>query len=331
MIKFLLPTVIFVILSWQMFAQQAHFTKYNQFPTTVKEINCIYPQNDSVLWIGTNANLLKISNDNIIEFRDTNNLAKFTINSIVEDTNNDIWMGNYVGSLLKVGISVDHTSETSFSHLLNDEVQLITSMYTKNDIIWAGTSEGKVFWYNIRTEEQDTIPLPVQSEIYSLYVDEDDRLWICTDKGLYRSLGDNKWKKIKKLSEAYRIIYIDNTFWVVGRDDLNQTVLLFSDYDNLIVFGFDVVFSAWSRLLLQGIPDVYLKYNDIDFDSKGNIWIAYNDGLIRYNPFVDDFDEFNSEKYPEFTISPIKKVTLQKDNVIWVSSVDEIIKIVLDE
>lgn len=328
--KTVIATSILLLLFCQLDAQIAKFIKYNSFPEGVREINCLYPQNDSVLWVGSNINLMKINGKNIREYKDTNNIAKFTINRIVEDKNNNIWLGNYLSTLLKVGISAQHTSEVRLTELLS-EPQLITSMFTKDELIWAGTSEGKVFWYNINTEEADTIPLPVESEIYSLFADDEQRLWICTDKGLYHSTENEKWKKVKHLTEAYRIEYRNGTYWIVGKDANNHTVLMFSDYNHLLVFGFDVVLSSWTRLLLQGIPDVYVKYNDIDFDSNGNIWIAYDDGLIRYNPYLDDFDDFNEEKYPKFDLHPIRKVSLQTDQIIWVSSIDEIIKIVLEE
>ncbi len=326
----ILITLIASILFFSSFAQRAKFSKIQNLPANVKEINSILPVGDTMVWVGTNCNLLKINDNKVDQYRDIDKPEKFTINRMVIDEDEKLWLGTYVSSLLRFEIPVKITYDIAFIDLTNGEYELITSMCSSSTNIWFGTSEGRVMRYDIYMETFDTISIPVKSEIYSLFIDEYSTIWVCTDNGLFYSDDTKKWKRVKNLDLAYRIIFKDETYWVIGRDEENKTKLMFSDYNRLLIFGMKFEFKKWTHLPVLGIPDFQATFNDIDFDDDGNIWIALDDGVIMYNPNADRFERYNAEKFPEFDIGKVLKIKVQNNQTIWAASINELYKIELE-
>ncbi len=307
-------------------AQKVVFTEISELPETTKEINCIETFGDENVWVGTNNSLLRIKNGRVDKYKDPDNPSVFTVNNITTDKENTIWFGTYGSSIVKFNGSADESENISFMSYTNGDYELVSSMYSLDSCIWLGTSNGRVLYYNIYAETFDTLSLPVKSEIYSLYRD-DKSVWVCTHKGLYYTDDMKNWKKIKGLEAAYKIIFHNNTYWIVGIDEENKTVLMFSDYNHSLIFGFDVKIKKWSILPIRGIDNNYVRFNDIDIDENGNIWVAFDKGIVKYDPYIDKFDQYNSDKYPEFKLSPIRNIKVQDNKTIWVSSFTKLVRI----
>lgn len=81
----------------------------------------------------------------------------------------------------------------------------------------------------------------------------------------------------------------------------------------------------WKDLILEGLGDPYLRFNDMDFDKQGIIWFATNDGIIRYDPEVGYAFPIRNDKYEGFNINQVKNIIVEQKNRIWVTSFGDVI------
>lgn len=315
--------VIFIILLTNLFfasfAQKPTFTKVEDLPPKVREINCIVVENNKTVWIGTNQGLLKFSDEGREYFYDESNPKKFTVNRIAIDHNGTKWLGTYISSIIKFTGSVDDP-EYSFMKHTNDEMQLITSLATDSNQVWCATSEGLIINYDPIKDSSQLIEGPSETQIYSLYIDDKNTKWICTTNGLFYNNRRDKWKQVNDFSRAYGIYAYANDYWAIGRDKDKRAILLnYGSYD-FLVLGIEMSKKDWTELVIDGIPNTYIKFNDLDFDNFGNLWIATDDGIIRYNPKFNRTEQFNNQIYPEFKMKTVKTIAVQ-DDIIWVGSI----------
>lgn len=328
MTKYLFTLISFLAFQIALAQQHIDITKFEDVPSSITEMNCIVADSNNVIWVGTNNGLLRIEDDSITHFYDPDDPTKFTINCMTIDSVNVLWLGTYKSSIIKFDNGIK-SEEISFTDKLNDEYQLVTGITVRSDNVWIATSEGAIVGYSVKDDNCDVINTPFQSDIYSIFVDNTGEKWICTPTGLYYTSKKNKflfnkdktikWKQIKDFSVAYQVYFDGKEHWVVGRDESNETILMFYDYYQLLIFGFNVKIRKWSKMIIDAISDNYSALNDLDFDSKGDIWLALSNGIILFMPEKNHSEIFDDTHYNKgFDVNSIKQIAIVNDASIWV-------------
>ena len=191
---------------------------------------------------------------------------------------------------------------------------------TRNGKVFIGTHVG-VFVLDTKTDKLHTVKLLSGNYIESLFCDSSDNIWVCTSsKGVFCINPDDlscnhynfTYKKEGTLP-ASRIISAyetsDGTMWFCtfgkGICRLNTS---------------DSTFTVYNSSTLQK-P----HFNDICYsileDNSGNLWIATNRGIIRFNPtnhsincFTKEDGLLNSEN------GPAAKFHLANDDIFYGSA-----------
>jgi len=330
MLKRILLLVQLIALGNLGLSQAPVFEKIAEISDAVNEINCIKVQQQNTVWVGTNKGLFKITELGVEQYFDTLNQKKFKINTICIDDQERIWLGTYMSSIILFDNTLG-SKEIKFSEFTNDEFELVTGITVNGESMLIVTSEGSLIKYDISTNTLEKLESPTQSDIYSVFLSENKTPYLCAVGGFYYKKDEkSKWKKIKGLNLAYGIYNDGKKNWVVGKDELNQNVIMFYGQAQLMVFGFTAKVPQWNRIVIAGLPKKYTLFNDLDFDISGNIWIAVQDAIVRYNPQTDQIAFFNKESYDDFDFSTVKSVAVQTEDIIWAASEgNQIYKIIL--
>lgn len=274
-----------------------------------KKINCFFEDSETKLWIGT-------ENGEIAYFNRTNsNYNKKAVNiptnhkttrlilAINElNTTNDSVIIISTGYPLNIRVLSLQGEELDQSILAN-KLRLIShpvnTMVNDNQFLWLGTQEGGLYRYNLKSNDLDrflknhTCNLNTNL-IRSLCNDNQNRLWIGTDKGLYRLSSENKSKSNlnfeifvnnpnDKNSISYNYILPiiqtkDDNIWIgTMGGGLNRYIKETNSFERFTTKN------GLSNNNIKGIIE----------DDENRLWVSSNQGLICYNPADNRFLNFS--------------------------------------
>lgn len=153
----------------------------------VNPVTCIYQDDKNVIWIGTEGGLGKIVDGKIKFYRMIDGMNQGKITSITQDNTGKLWIGTHGG-----GINWFNGYEFGY---LTEEDGLIASNFVSCVIrgprggIYIGTKKGLTKFdgnrntYNTFNSQNSKLS---SDNIKLLIFDEDNQLWVGTDKGLDR-------------------------------------------------------------------------------------------------------------------------------------------------
>ncbi|MCD4682049.1 MAG: hypothetical protein K8R86_02095, partial [Bacteroidales bacterium] len=215
----------------------------------------------------------------------TNGLSGNSINSIIQDSRDFVWIGTDGGLNCYNGYEVIRFDRPK------DPIQLskrwITCLFEDiNGIIWIGTVSKGLYAYDpvldvfdhFKSEPEDSLNLS-SDYILSIYQDKDGIIWIGTDGGglnrfnvetetftAFRPVteqADNKKNIISSMIEDN-----DGTFWIGTQEG---------------IFHFDRInekFIPFKKKL--DIPEIFQQILCFHQDTDGNIWFGTLKGLFKY-------------------------------------------------
>lgn len=300
--------------------QTIKFNKIDSLPNNIQDINAIVVDSSKVVWLGTNHGLVRIHNNETKVYWDPEKPSKYKINKIVVDNHGVKWLGTYTSSLIRFD-DKGEIEETSFLDKTGGQFQLVNQMQYFNNKIWMITSDDYIISYDIATKKTTNFRHSVKGNIYSMYVDTANVVWIGSTAGLYYSSNLKKWHRVKGFSQTFGISKNGNDKWAFGRDPFKRCVLMYKvDYSTVLLSMTLNTNSTWSEMVMEGIDDKFLKFNGMDFDEKGFIWIATSNGIIKYDPIKGICVHFNKKTYPKFKVAEVSTIAVQDYKTIWVTT-----------
>lgn len=322
----LLILAVCVLFKGQVLGQVISFHRVKNVPEQVSEINAMAFDQDSVLWMATNRGLLKMRGEKIIQVYDKSRPLVYAYNSLYIDDHNTKWLGTYTSSIVRFTDSTD-IEVVSFMEYTDNEYELVTGIARHENTIWATTAGGQLFSYNLEDKQLKERRVPDCESIYDLkiYHKNGDK-WLATSSGLYEEKMLWSWKRIPYFRTARGIYRNKKEYWAVGQNKQNRTTLIYHLTYYLTFAGLiDFPQHQWKDMILEGMGDPYIRFNDVDFDANGFIWFATNDGIIRYDPEVGYAFSIRKDKYTDFNIDQVKNILVAKDDRIWVSSFGNVV------
>jgi diguanylate cyclase (GGDEF)-like protein len=199
-------------------------------------------------------------------------LSKEVISSILEDKNNDLWLGTHKHGIFRLSDrGLEKLDDTK--GLPNNR---ISALYQdKEESIWVGTSSGL-----FRLREAPFITLTSEQGLAGNYVrsvlaHSDGSLWIGSSKGLNKLVG----RKVHSISPTQ--LTSNNSISVKSILSLAQGKngqVLVGTYTSGV---YKVVGNTMVPFLNknQGLPSNEVR--SILFDSKENLWIGTSSGLVK--------------------------------------------------
>lgn len=215
----------------------------------VNPVTCIFQDSKGILWIGTEGGLGKLENGEVKFYRMIDGMNQGKISAITEDNTGKLWIGTQGG-----GINWFNGYEFGY---LTEEDGLIASNFVNCVVkgprggIYIGTKKGLTKFdenrnsYKTFNEQNSKLS---SDNIKMLIFDEDNQLWVGSDKGLDR-ITFNPPQITRQTGE-----YISEIKHF-GKSD--------------------------------GITGSEMNGNAICEDEEGNIWFGTNKGAIKLDRSVD--------------------------------------------
>ncbi|NOZ47103.1 MAG: response regulator [Chlorobi bacterium] len=299
---------------------------------------------DETIWLGTDNGLWKYDKSGLHKF-DNPNLEEAMILSLRIDNDGKLW-----GFSVKQGIIL-YDGELLITNVIPEiKNLLVEDIYCDNEnTIWFATSEGIYYYKNNEIKKLTQHFKNSNGHFLSIYKDNDNNLWIGSENNGLTIIRKDETLYLNK-NQGLGFIAIPCLFgdrsgnvWV-GTDGGGVSIFngfLFSHYDlsdisnNFIMtilvdknnnkwFGTDgdgVIFLNKHRKFLLTTKDGLAGnlINDIIQDKTGNIWIATNSGLSRYNGKT--FKNFTRKN--GLVSDTVFSLLETKDGSIWCGSIGE--------
>lgn len=290
-----------------------------------------FDTNDN-LWIGTYNNLVCYSSSGIWStYICTNQTGKnFNISTIYIDTNNTLWIGTRNNGLLifKNGIfeSFNYSQPSIFP---SNSIQDIAYA---NGKLWFGVwNYGLYSFDGHQFQSWDTLNsnLSLQNVIL-ITPDNLGNLWLRTNKLELTSEGViNDYKLTKFDGNQFTDIVTPFPMCNCNVIKVNtKGIFWFGTGDGIYKWEG----TNWEHYNIDNSPLSSNDINQIDFDSKGNIWIGQNGswddaghliggGLMKYDG-ENSWQEYTVFNSP-LPYSTIKALKVDKNDVIWLGTVND--------
>ena len=252
------------------------------------------------------------------------------------------YMGNYLTSFIEhtdekilftdygkvCALDIDSREITELSNI-KFESGLITHLVDKSGVLWAGTNGAGIYkillpstnFTTVRKKNITTSGLSFNS-VRTMFVDNNNKLWVgghhsldtCTyQPGKFQNWGEIEFFRSKNV---YSIVQdpIDNNIYWIG-----------TEIQGLIKYN-------------KSKPETYVKMKDEEtifknfkriykllLSSSKIIFIGTSEGLISYNPFNGEFNDFvdKTENSNVSILSNIKALYEDSNGMIWIGSADD--------
>ncbi len=287
-----------------------YFTYYSvNEGLTGNYIRVIRKDRDGKLWFGTRSGLTSLQEESFVRYTDDLGLIEMSVTSIAPDHEGNIWFG---------GAKVLKFDGTYFTQYLEEEDfsrNFIYSMIVDRDgDLWLGSYGSGIFKYSenefVNYDIEDGI---TNSSILSIKEDKSGNIWFGTAGG-----GVTRYKK-----GSFSHIQI--------QEALNKDVLTITeDKKGLLWFGFDGsgFFNYDGKSFRQ-----YLSQKNVNIesiwtlmsDSKGNIWLGTNTGVVRFDgEYFEGFElsGFSYEDGESIGTSPVQSLFEDARGNIWIGTSD---------
>jgi signal transduction histidine kinase/ligand-binding sensor domain-containing protein len=317
------------------------FNKKQNDPHSISDnfITCLFIDSKNTLWVGTNSagfNRYDKYKERFKSFKNApikgNSNSIKIVNSIVEDSRGNIWIGTFGGLY-----QFDPIKE-EFISVYNDQSEPklsgsnIRSLYMdKGDILWIGTNAAGLNRFDIKKKEvkyyrhnpTNSHSLTDNSVSYILR-DRKQRLWIGTSKGL-NILDESSGTFTQFLNDTKKPLSIsDNTIFCITEDHINNIWITTLNGLNQYKEG-TFEFYNWKHDYEKEIP-IIDNHVFIAFEDKyGQMWLGTSTkGLSKFNNRVKQFEHAFHQAHNPNSISDntIREIYEDTDGKIWIGTLN---------
>ena len=298
-------------------------------------IYSILQDHKGFMWFGTDDGLNRYDGYNFKVFKfnpyNKRTLSNNRVISLIEDKENNIWIGTIGGGLVKY----DHITETFFAykHNPNDHESLsfnrvMALCEDPSGKIWVGTAEEGLNLFDPKTEKFKVYKnIPENSDILpdnvirSLYFDSNQTLYVGTNKGFcYYNPNDDNFISITVFDKNGKL----HNIGVVRRfmEDNEGDLWIATDENGLIKFNRD---KKTFDILTHNVNKMGLASNtvhDLYQDDDGMIWIGSYGGLQKYNPKTKHFNTYSYNISDNRSISSnlIRTIYEDRTGIVWIGT-----------
>lgn len=296
------------------------------------EVRTLYlDKNTRILWIGTNAGLVKYNteNNNIQEFNTSNsNISHNIVRAIHGDNDGNLWVGTFDKlNMLSPKSTVFKVIDVKMGYrpFIKNNLTLSIHPFDENNdsLLWIGTQTGLVLFNRFTNSTQfyrEENSGLTNSSIKTICSTKSGKVWIGTDFGLAEM--NKEFEITSHLHDPYKNYSLTNSIvWAI-----------FEDVSGAIWFGTNNGLSILSKssTRFQFFPMTFNRGNNIAGyeirniieDSKGDYWLATQFGVVNYNPEKNLIETFNSEQPVKrrLAINGTKSLMEDRRGRIWIAT-----------
>lgn len=229
---------------------------------------------------------------------------------LMEDRMGFIWIASYEGFFRYDGRTIERMGQRSQDTISISAGRVRCIAEAPDGNIWVGTIRG-LNLMDRRTGHFRLFSLPADAEdpmaypnILQLHLDAGNRLWITTQKGLYRMEADDTTSTcIIKQPDVIPQSFVnseDGKLWAV-----NGRELLLWDEQKA---GF---FSVKGKIPTTEKGD----FKKLIYDADGGYWIIGENGIWMFDPKTNRVARH--EKFPKALMQPIRALTKDEKGHVW--------------
>lgn len=278
-------------------------------------VHSIFVGEDNNKWIGTEKGVFvleEVTEEALVNANEF--LPKTSILQIKKAANDKLWFVTYSNEVIILDTKTNQQEKQSFDFLKGKIVSnLIFSTSNKLETVWIA-SRGSGLWKKSinSTSKATKIEVEKNDETINDIIFFNGMLFAATETGLYYtknvSANDKKHKfsSVSDFTKASKMTVYKNQLWVLGFDKKDKGTLKTTKDGK-----------KWTSYSLSA-PFEYQVPNIMEFDSKGNLWVAADR--------VAKFEVFGNKKWTEFgekqgfQSNSALSLAIDKNDNIWVGT-----------
>jgi ligand-binding sensor domain-containing protein/signal transduction histidine kinase/DNA-binding response OmpR family regulator len=277
------------------------YTSQGNDPFSISDnaIYSLFPDKAGTLWLGTFFGGANYFNEKGPAFElyyptgEQYSLSGRAVSCFLEDGPGKLWVGTEDG-----GLQYFNTATRTFQQypFLPSQQKLSyhnihTLLRDKAGKIWIGLFAGGVNVLDPKTgsveyfrHQPEDIHSLNSNNVFCIYQDNDDRIWIGTDKGL--DLYDSERRDFTRVLQEG----VSNTIIYDIYEDGNKTIW-FATYNDGLIF-YNKKTEQWDKVKADGMSKLTCLYDD----HQGNLWIGSDGGgLHKYNFSTKQVEPYNDK------------------------------------
>ena len=270
-----------------------------------------------ILWLGTASGLFSYHlKTKKFTKHGGEKLGNEVIYALLKTSDNNIYIGTYNG-LYYYDRQRGHFRNVSLPVLPGKSNVFVNALIEdkKRKCIWIGTG-GRLYRYGTTTNQMVLIPELEHNSIKSFAIDNEDRLLVGTDNGLYIYQDTKPIQHIQHDSRYTGSSLINDVVWC-----------LLNDMDGNLWIGTDegisisrekreLAFTSVSSITGLGMGN---HFYHILQDKNGILWLGGSDGLIRTTPDFKDAEWFRVDNpRAEIAHNRIRKIYEDNEGDLWI-------------
>lgn len=273
----------------------------------------VYQDRNGLIWFGTNDGLNTFDGLRVQNFQTTEEKAYLTgqtIGDIFEAEDNVFWV------LTNYGLNrIDHPNQTVKAFDAFDLSTKVT-MSPANDI-YAIREDNSVYYYHNGEEDFQKIPINelVFDGIVSMFVDQDNTLWIFTEDGNHRSFS------IQRTDDDVKLVP-QNGF-------KHQEAVLWCFYEEGEIYLIDATLTLYeysladkTKYYIQDINSLVTRHGDISSIIKhsGDFYIGFtNGGLVRIKNMPEHRNQYQIDEIA-FRHGVLSLCKDRYQDIVWIGT-----------
>ncbi len=302
--------VLAFLIGFSAFAQGPKFQKITEFDNS--GVNTVFHRSGKLL-VGTDKGLASIMGEDLEWWTTTETGAPFAVHSICTDATGTIWMGGDSSNVLMLPAR----AMVSEVFVADSTVipQAVIELETGTQKLWMGGDQGMILNAFRNTMEWEQVETVYDGNVNSFLLRGDELELVGRDNGLfYNKRNEEKWRLFKEMEACYQIKKTGKTYWLIGRNEKKRYIVLKTDDIKL----------GWDELNIACIGNLNRnKINDFAFDKNNRIWLATNNGLIRYDMNEEDCRFYTKKKFGDMPMKKVEHIAVMNDSVIYAASKEQ--------
>lgn len=332
---------------------------YKEFSDSCFLSKIVIDEDRKLVFLGTNNGLFCFRNGKKIYQLNQINEVAFSISSFLI-AENKLWCGTANGFVFSLDLATyPHFSVQQYAAISPAKKnkplksQAILSMMLDKTHLYAGTTEGIIVSYEIQntTKQNNHTKMPntnlSNGNIHGMMLNGDkktkkQKMLVALADGLFY-LESQTWRPLPiynphiisknnldyrpkrtpfNISTTYKISKSQNKIWGIGKGSFKgqtEKNILFSvknPYDKTNMECFIYELSSIRK-------NNDLQLNDFQLDTKGNVWIVTENGLLIYDTSTQHEHYIRQETEPLFKLKQIDNIFLENDSTAYLFGVAE--------
>ncbi|MGB0850992.1 MAG: two-component regulator propeller domain-containing protein [Bacteroidia bacterium] len=308
-------TLIFIGIAQILCAQNfKSFTTADGLPSN--NVQCVAVDQDDIIWFGTQEGLVSYDRRSWITYDQDSysELASDNITAVAVASNGNIWVGTDGG--VSVFDGTQFTTYKTSDGLGSNRINYITPM--SNGDIWLSDFNGATKYDGTSFKAYKTADGLPFGGVECIAEDINGDVIMATGLGGMIVFDGTSFTEITKESTSL----LSNNMTALAIDATGKKWTGTSD--GISVFGTD---NSWienhSRIFIMPPPDTLNPIEDIQIDSKGNVWAGvYVDYLVT----VGGISKFDGSSWTDYDVSDglagptVRKLAIDSKDDVWVAT-----------